>query len=186
MARGRALTVNAISSLVSAISPDVEECAKSFLRAVRKEDRSLQTARAYSVALAQFSLFLQSAGMPTVVIAITREHVEEFVDDLKQRGRAPATRRLYHRALVLPFRWLLEEGEITRSPLERIKPPVVPDQRTEMLTDDQLRLPAGGTETIEMPRPVPVADQILETVFRRGPETEGRATRPPQPVPRRL
>jgi site-specific recombinase XerC len=37
------------------------------------------------------------------------------------------------------FRWLVEDGEIPRSPMERMRPPAVPEQPVDILTDDELR-----------------------------------------------
>ena len=53
--------------------------------------------------------------------------------------RAPATASNRYRALKRFFGFLLEEGEITSSPMENMKPPKVPEIPPAVLTDDQLR-----------------------------------------------
>jgi integrase/recombinase XerC len=53
---------------------------------------------------------------------IGRGDVEEFIADLAAR-RSPATASVRHRALQQWFAWLVDEEEIERSPMERMKPP---------------------------------------------------------------
>lgn len=92
--------------------------------------------------------------MPTSVAAISREHVEAFLADLADRV-APATTAKHYRSLQQLFRWLEEDGEITRSPMQRMKPPAVPVQPVPVLTDDQLGalLAACKENTFENRRP---------------------------------
>ena len=70
--------------------------------------------------------FLVDRGMPTEVTSITREHVEAFMEHLLAT-RAPATASNRYRALKRFFGFLVEEGEITSNPMERMHPPKVPE-----------------------------------------------------------
>jgi site-specific recombinase XerD len=63
--------------------------------------------------------------MPTDVASITREHVESFMGDLRDRVTA-ATAAKHYRSLQQLWKWLLSDGEIQRSPMERMSPPRVP------------------------------------------------------------
>ncbi len=63
--------------------------------------------------------------MPLTVAKIRREHVETFVADLFKRFQ-PTTASNRYRTLDLYFRLCVEEGESRRSPMERIRPPIVP------------------------------------------------------------
>ncbi len=76
--------------------------------------------------------------MPTEVAKIRREHVETFVEDLLAKWK-PATTNNRYRALAQFFKWALEEGEITDSPMARMKPPTVPDAPVSVVSDDELR-----------------------------------------------
>src|SRR4051812_6911366 len=58
--------------------------------------------------------YLDNHGMPTNVDAIRREHVESFLGDLADRVKAPTVAKNY-RSLQQLWKWLLSEGEITRS-----------------------------------------------------------------------
>jgi len=84
-----------------------------------------------------FVVYLQARGMPTSANAVTREHVEHFVADLHDRV-SPATTAKHYRSLQQLFRWLVEDGEITASPMARMSPPSVPEQPVPVLTDDDL------------------------------------------------
>ena len=76
--------------------------------------------------------------MPTAADAIAREHVESFVDDLLRRWK-PATAANRYRALQRFFRFAVEEGEISTSPMRNMSPPKVPESPPDVLEDDQLR-----------------------------------------------
>ena len=76
--------------------------------------------------------------MPTDVSSIRREHVEAFMEHLLET-RAPATASNRHRALNRFFGFLVEEGELTSNPMERMRPPKVPESPPPVLTEDQLR-----------------------------------------------
>ncbi len=65
--------------------------------------------------------FLVATGMPTVVTAIRREHVESFIEDVLGRHR-PATAATRYRDLQQLFRWLVDEAEIPESPMTRMRP----------------------------------------------------------------
>jgi site-specific recombinase XerD len=82
--------------------------------------------------------FLVEQGMPTTVTGVTREHIEAFLGDMLDRLSAATTAKHY-RSLQQFWKWLLEDGEITRSPMERMSPPAVPEQPVPILTDDELR-----------------------------------------------
>jgi site-specific recombinase XerD len=76
--------------------------------------------------------------MPETVGGIRREHVEAFVLDVLQR-RAPATAHNRFRGCQAFFRWCLEEGEVRVSPMERMKPPRLPEAPVPVLRDPELR-----------------------------------------------
>jgi len=65
--------------------------------------------------------------MPPLV-SLTAEHIREYLNSLYERGNKPATVVNRFRSLQQFYRWLVEEGERTDSPMDRISPPRVPDQ----------------------------------------------------------
>jgi site-specific recombinase XerD len=117
---------------------DIPAMAASFVRYLRAKNRSASTITNYGIAVDQLAAFLSARGMPAQVGSIRREHVEAFVADLLERWK-PATAANRFRALQQFFRWLTEEGEIERNPMERMTPPAVAEQPPAVLTETELR-----------------------------------------------
>ncbi len=65
---------------------------------------------------------------------IRREHIEAWLVDLAREGKAAATLSVYYRSLQPFFAWAQSEGEIGASPMERMRPPLVPEQPVAVLT----------------------------------------------------
>lgn len=105
---------------------DLEVLARSFRRNLRSENKAPKTLETYLEAIDQLGAFLADKGMPTAVANIKREHVESFIEHLLDT-RSPSTASNRFRALKRFFGWLVDEGEIDRSPMERMKPPLVPE-----------------------------------------------------------
>jgi site-specific recombinase XerD len=76
--------------------------------------------------------------MPTQVAAITREHVETFIEDQLRLWRA-ATAAHRYRSLQQFFRFCLEDGEISESPMARMKPPKIPEAPPPVLSEAELK-----------------------------------------------
>jgi site-specific recombinase XerD len=113
--------------------------------------------------------WLTANGMPTSATAITREHLEAFFADQVDR-LAAATVAKHYRSLQQFWKWLAEDGEIPRSPMERMSPPAVPEQPVPILTDDELaRLlaVAKGTD-FEARRDTAILRVLIETGVRLG------------------
>ncbi len=111
--------------------------AQSFRRGLLASNKAPRTIDSYMEAVRLFDRFLKATGMPTGVGSIRREHVEAFVADILEHFK-PATAANKYRSLQQFFRWLLEEGEITESPMKNMKPPHVPEEPVPILTEDEL------------------------------------------------
>ena len=113
--------------------------------------------------------WLHEAGMPTAATAVKREHLEAFLAALSDRV-SPATVAKHYRSLQQLFRWLAEDGEIPRSPMERMRPPAVPEQPVDILSDDELRalLDAAKGNTFENRRDTAVLRMLIDTGMRAG------------------
>jgi site-specific recombinase XerC len=109
--------------LPEGLSGDFRAGVLSWHDTLRREGRSPHTIRSYMLTAKYFGAFLLERGMPTAPTAITREHVHEFL----MAQAALATRRLRHQALRRFLLHLVEEGELRASPMERMRPPRVPD-----------------------------------------------------------
>jgi integrase len=107
--------------------------------------------------------------MPTDVVGISWEHVETFLAWLLAT-KSPATAETRHKALRRFFGWLVAEGELDHSPLERVKPPRVPARPPAVLTEDQLRRlikACEGTEFVDR-RDMAIIRLLIDTGLRRG------------------
>src|SRR4051794_14858047 len=104
---------------------------------LRAKNRRPQTIASYLVVGRTFLDYLTAHGMPTNAGGITREHIEAYIADTLDRV-APATAAKHYRSLQQLFRWLVDDGEIPRSPMERMTAPTVPEQPVPVLTDDEL------------------------------------------------
>lgn len=113
--------------------------------------------------------YLHEQGMPTSVGRIGREHLEVFLAGLADRVAA-ATVAKHYRSLQQLFRWLEEDGEITVSPMAKMRPPKVPEQPVEILTDPELSalLATCKGNTFENRRDTALLRFLLDTGMRSG------------------
>lgn len=127
---------------------DLSELLPDWRRHLRATNRAASTVRRYEKDARAFLAFLVDNGMPTRADAITREHLEHFLADEQSRPRrrrrgeaatiAPATVAGTYRSLQQLWRWLVDEGEVSNNPFDRMKPPHVPEQPVSVITDKQL------------------------------------------------
>lgn len=118
---------------------DLTVLRRSFDLSLRAEGKRPRTIQSYLEALDQLTAFLDGAGMPTQAAQVTREHVEAFLVSLRDAGRSPATVANRYRSLQQFWRWCIEEGEITESPMRNMRQPAVPVQPVAVLSDDEVR-----------------------------------------------
>lgn len=99
-----------------------------------------------------------------------REHLEAFFVALGELGNAPATISILFRALRPFWRWLVEEDEIERTPMERARtrsvrlnpPPVLSDAQAALL------LAARRGADLMARRNLAMVSLLLDTGIRRG------------------
>lgn len=118
-------------------SPLLAEAAR-FARSLRAGNKAETTVRTYMEAVTQLDQFLAGAGMPRDPEALSREHVESFIADVLSRRR-PATASNRYRALQSFFKYLVEVDVIAKSPMERTKPPIVPEEPPPVISQDDVR-----------------------------------------------
>jgi site-specific recombinase XerD len=112
--------------------------AEDWQRSLTAANMSPKTVKTYMEAVTGLDRFLASKGMPRSADAITREHVEAFVNDLLERWK-PATANNRFRGLQQFWKWCAAEGEVKKSPMGNMKPPKLPETLPPVLTDDELR-----------------------------------------------
>ena len=118
---------------------DLDSHLRGFQRHLRAANRSPRTIEKYDLCARQLLEFLERTGMPTATTSVHREHIEAFIEDTLARGRSAATANTRFQGLRVFFAYLVEEGELERSPMERMKPPAVPEAPVPVVDEDFLR-----------------------------------------------
>ena len=141
------------------------ESWKRSLRAVR---RSPKTIKSYMDAAEQLIEYLEANGMPIAAASVHREHVEAFLVDLGER-RSPSTVATRYRALQQFFKWLVEEGEMSESPMRNMRPPSVPEMPVAVLSDNELGrlLDTCKAKTFDDRRDAAIIRLLADTGMRR-------------------
>jgi site-specific recombinase XerD len=121
-----------ISQAEAALTADYVVLRASFERMLRAENLAPRTVETYVFGVDALGAFLAAQGMPLRVGAVRREHVEAWLTDLLGRV-SPATVLIRYRAARRFFRFLLDDGEIARDPMERLHPPKVVEQPPAVL-----------------------------------------------------
>lgn len=144
----------------------------SFVRSLRAANLSPRTVETYQEAVGLFASFLVEKGMPTEPANITREHVESFIEDLLGRWKSATVANRY-RSLQQYFKWLVEEGEIKVSPMERMKAPKVQEVPPRVLGEDELGrlLKACTGRRFEDRRDLALIRVLIDTGLRRSEAT---------------
>lgn len=159
---------------------DFHFLVNSFRRTLLAENKARSTVEAYTKPLSSLHAFLVAHGMPVDVPHIKREHIESFLIDLRDRDAtrngkskgtkiSPAYMLKQYKGLKLFFAWAYDEGEIQHSPMERIKPPSVPEKPVPVLTVDNLRALVHACEGTDFyaRRDMAIIRLLIDTGMRR-------------------
>ena len=109
----------------AAYAPDALHTLRESFALHLDATRAPKTVRIYLAALDGLIAHLGSHGMPMTARAVRREHIESYMATRRAEVK-PTTQSLEFRALQQFWKWAVEENEIDRSPMERIKAPTVP------------------------------------------------------------
>jgi site-specific recombinase XerD len=149
--------------------PTIESTRDYWVLHLKSEGRAERTISTYLNALRRLDDFLADRGMPRELRAIRREHLEAWIADMLQRNQA-GTVSIAFRAVRAFFRRLVDEDEIERNPMEKMKAPAPPLNPPSVLNDDEIgRLLATskGTDFISR-RDLAILSLMLDTGVRRG------------------
>jgi site-specific recombinase XerD len=137
---------------------------------LRARGRSLATIASYLSVGESFTGYLSAKGMPDGAGTIAREHVEQYLADMRDRGLSPATVAKHYRSLQQLFKWLTADGEIPRSPMAPMSPPSVPEQPVPVLDGATLSalLATCKGNTFENRRDTAIVRLLLDTGMRAG------------------
>lgn len=121
------------------IGLDLADLLPDWQRHMRARNLAPATIKTYLNSGRAFLAFLEANGMPTTAHGIAREHIEAFLADTIARGLKASSAARHYRHLQQLWRWLLDDGEIQRSPMERMRPPKVPEQPVPVIGENDLR-----------------------------------------------
>jgi site-specific recombinase XerD len=111
----------------------------SWLRSMRARNLAPATVKTYATGARQFLDWLaEQAPEVTTPEQVRRSDCEAFLVQLMERASA-STAKTRHTGMSRFFAFLVEEEEINRSPMEKVRPPAVPEVPVPVLTDDELR-----------------------------------------------
>lgn len=116
---------------------DLADLLADWQISLRARGRQPATISSYMLVGRAFHEYLSEHALPTAVSAIKHEHVERYLAEMFERT-APATVAKHYRSLQQLFRFLVEDDEITTSPMERMHPPTVPEQPVPVLSEAEL------------------------------------------------
>jgi site-specific recombinase XerD len=117
---------------------DISSLAASWQLHLEAANLSPKTIRTYMDSADQLRAHLILTGMPTAADVIAREHIESFLIAVRERTSA-STAATRYRGLQQLFKWLQDEGEITRNPMERMRPPKLEERPVPVISDDDLK-----------------------------------------------
>ena len=149
--------------------PTIASTRDYWVLHLKSEGRAERTISTYLNALRRLDAFLADHGMPRELRAIRREHLEAWIADMLGRNQA-GTVSIAFRAVRPFFRWLVDEDELDRNPMDKMKAPAPPLNPPAVLNDDEIsRLLASckGTDFISR-RDLAILSLMLDTGVRRG------------------
>jgi site-specific recombinase XerD len=114
------------------------DLAPSFRRHLQAENKAPRTVQGYQESLNALEQFLIAKALPTEVGSLRREHLEAFVADLLTHAKATTASNRY-RALQQFFKWAASDDLIVRSPMEKMRPPKVPEYLPQVLREQELQ-----------------------------------------------
>lgn len=108
-----------------------------FLLSCKVNELSPRTIDDYSQKVGAFVLFCQSQGVKEPQ-GVTPNHVRVFLLVLRERIKASSVHD-YYGCVCRFFNWLVQEGILEDSPMEKMHPPRVPKQVIQPFSQDDIR-----------------------------------------------
>lgn len=148
--------------------PTLSSLAPSFQRSLMAANKSPRTVKTYIAALNTLVAFLRANGTSEEMGQISRGHLEAFLVERSKRLR-PASVSVEFRALQQFWKWSMDEGETSASPMARMRAPHVPEEPPAILSEDALRrlLSSCKGSSFEDRRDMAMLRLLLDTGMRR-------------------
>lgn len=146
---------------------ELRDLLRSWLLALRAEDRAANTLKMYETGVLQYLAWCTAEGLPEV---LDRTQVRAWTSGILEAGAETATAAARQSAVRRFSRWLFTEGEIDADPLDGLKPVSQDQKLVQPLTEDELRalLKACSGRTFEDKRDTAVIRVLMDTGLRPG------------------
>lgn len=112
--------------------------ARSWELALRADNKSANTIHAYIQAVRLLGEWAVAQQPPVAPTEIRPPHIRAFIVELIART-SPGNAHTNYRGLRTFFGWLVAENEIDRTPMDRTKPPIVPEKPIPVITDESVK-----------------------------------------------
>lgn len=158
-----------MSEPASAPTRELDHLYASWMRSLRARNLAPATLLVYGTGARQFLAWLtDNAPEITRAAQVRRSDCEAFLIDVMARTSA-STAKTRHTGMSRFFSWLLEEEELTRSPMEKVRPPAVPERPVPIISDEDLRqlLKACQGKDFAARRDTAIIRLFLDTGMRR-------------------
>lgn len=124
---------------VSAVT--LTDLLPSWERSMQARNLARRSVEEYGKRIVRFIRWLHrqdDGGRVDRLSAVTKADVERYLAESLRDGAAAKSVQDYHGALKTFYNWCVAEGELTRSPMDGIRTPLVPDSPPPMLRDEDL------------------------------------------------
>lgn len=119
---------------------DLTDLLASWQRTLRLARLSQATLRTYGSSVAHFAAWLAAqADPPATIEEISREHIQGWLGAMIEAGHRGWTINTRFANLRTFFRWLVDEGELERSPMRGVRQPKIVETPVPVLTGDEVR-----------------------------------------------
>jgi integrase/recombinase XerC len=111
----------------------------AFLLAQEASHHTVATREFYSYTIGPFITYLSEQGIEALD-AITPTHIRGYLISLEKRGCKDTTQHDHARGIKAWLNWLVTEGELSASPMAKVKMPKREGKILPALTPDELRI----------------------------------------------
>lgn len=145
----------------------LEDLIGPWGRTLRADGKSPNTIRRYLGTVEMLAEFLPS---DLAVNDITRQHLRDWVGDLRDQGRADNSLATYFRSVQQFFRWAVEDEYLVANPMDGLKAPKIAEKQLLLLTDADITSLLRVTEGRDFAsrRDHAIIRVLLDTGIRRG------------------
>jgi site-specific recombinase XerD len=116
----------------------VAAAVASWERSLRARQLSKRTIGTYLESANAFAAWLDDDARERDLGDITKADVQDFLIFLQDAGRKPTTVSVRYRSLQQFFAWAVDEDERATSPMDRMKPPKVPEILVPILSHEEI------------------------------------------------